>query len=382
MRRLGHYIPVILGIVMVLGALFLTGGFFAAPLAEFEETTFQPPLEVTSSMAPTGLSYKKVPIVTVMRSTTESSTSSATATTTTTKKTTTTRQTTTVQPPSNYTGGRFSKLIVFLDIQRVVFYKTDSVTGADVPAYAVRCSTGMNPWPTPTTPPDKPIIISGHRRTLVPFASSKSEGLCWVRYATHIRSSIWFHSIPLDYENGQPIDYSKAYMKYGYVSLYHQRKSSHGCIRLAVRDAKFLHDNARRGLPVYILSSSKGYQLAPAQPLPVPQNPELRRGWDPTDWNAPNYKPMTTTTTTTTTVTEPTTILSSTSPETTTTAPTTTAPTTTTPTTTTTTTPTTTTQTTPTTTATESSETSTSTSTSTEASSESPTSTGKEACTP
>jgi hypothetical protein len=64
MRRLGHYIPVILGIVMVLGALFLTGGFFAAPLAEFEETTFHPPLEVTSSMAPTGLSYKKVPIVT------------------------------------------------------------------------------------------------------------------------------------------------------------------------------------------------------------------------------------------------------------------------------------------------------------------------------
>jgi hypothetical protein len=178
-------------------------------------------------MAPTGLSYKKVPIVTVTRSTTESSTSFATATTTTTKKTTTTRQTTTtVQPPSNYTGGSFSKLIVFLDIQRVVFYKTDPVTGADVPAYAVRCSTGMNPWPTPTTPPDKTIIIIGHRRTLVPFASSKSEGLCWVRYATHIRSSIWFHSIPLDYENGQPIDYSKAYMKYGYVSLYHQRKSS------------------------------------------------------------------------------------------------------------------------------------------------------------
>jgi hypothetical protein len=325
-------------------------------------------------MAPTGLSYKKVPIVTVTRSTTESSTSFATATTTTTKKTTTTRQTTTtVQPPSNYTGGRFSKLIVFLDIQRVVFYKTDPVTGADVPAYAVRCSTGMNPWPTPTTPPDKPIIISGHRRTLVPFASSKSEGLCWVRYATHIRSSIWFHSIPLDYENGQPIDYSKAYMKYGYVSLYHQRKSSHGCIRLAVRDAKFLHDNARRGLPVYILSSSKGYQLAPAQPLPVPQNPELRRGWDPTDWNAPNYKPMTTTTTTT--VTEPTTTLSSTSPKTTTTTPTTTTPTTLT---TTTTTPTTT----PTTTTTESSETSTSTSTSTEASSESPTSMGKEAGTP
>lgn len=314
MKKLGHYFPVLLGIAMVLGALFLTGGFFAAPPAVFQETTQAPSeIDVTTLAEPsaTGRTYKKVPSVVGTYTGTMPATTSSKETTTTSSTTTTTKTTVTQLPYQPYQGGRFNKLIIFLDIQRVVFYTTDPETGADVPAYAVKCSTGKAGYATPTTPVNSPIRLPrGGRAVLSKFTSLKSPIPCWVRYSTRITGSIYFHSIPSDYVEGvstDKIDFSKVYMKGGYTGVYGGYPTSHGCIRLAVRDAKFVQDHTYPGMLVYIFSSSAGYSLAPPQPLPVPPHPKWWRDWDPTDWNSPKYKPMPTetTTTTTTSATEP-----------------------------------------------------------------------------
>ncbi len=308
MKKIGHYIPVVIGVVMVLGALFLTGGFFAAPPAVFQEGT-QVPSETTTTAESesSARTVKRVPIAGVTRSSMVTSTSyegtTEVAPTTTTKASTSKTSTSTTKKTSQrpyqpYSGGRFSKLIVFLDIQRIVFYTTDPDTGADVPAYAVRCSTGKPGYATPTTGPGRYYRLSGRKAVRSKFSSLKSPDPCWVRYATHLAGSIYFHSIPLDYYEGRPIDYSKSYVG-GYNRLLAGETSSHGCIRMALRDAKFLYEHTYRGMPVYVLSSSKGYQLAPAQPLPKHRNPRLGRDWDPTDWNSPYYKPLPTVATTT-----------------------------------------------------------------------------------
>ena len=309
-----------LGVVMVIAAMFLTGGFFTAPPAVFEDVpqTTTTTTEVTTTTEPTTEVPTTTPTTTEpetsvvestedpdLTTTTKTSKTMPTTPTSTTTRTTTTRK---QDPYRQYSGGRFSKMIVFLDIQRIVFYKTDPATGADYPAYAVRCSTGTSQYPTPTTPANRPFKLSGGKAVLSRFSSQKSPIPCWVRYATHLRGSIYFHSIPLDYLGTRDkIDYSKCYMSTGYARLLAGKTSSHGCIRMAVRDAKFLYDNTYRGMPVYVFSSSSGHQLAPAQPLPPAPNPRLYRDWDPTDWNSPKYVPLPTVTDPTTTTEETTT---------------------------------------------------------------------------
>lgn len=301
MKRFLSNLPVILGILMVFTAIFLTGGFTVANPAlpaPTEETPIPSSRETSISVTvmstqPSSSKDPSPPSRTMISQSTEPSFAE-----------TTSRQTTTMSSQSTskasgpvVTGpkGKYSSIRVFLDLQRIIFYKVDPQTGQEYEAYAIKCSTGTRQYPTPATGLKKPFILNGHKARLTIFDSTKSTVKCWVRYATHIQGSYWFHSVPYDYledSQGKPkFDPSRCYMYSGYDVL-GSRTSSHGCIRLALRDANFLFNNSYGGMPCYILSSySEAYPgrqpLAAATLPPALKGP---RNWDPTDPDWQGYK--------------------------------------------------------------------------------------------
>lgn len=216
-----------------------------------------------------------------LTSPTTTTTASPTTTTVTTTETTTTETTTTEAEIKHH----FSHIIVFLDIQRVAFFHTPE-GGSPVAEVSLRVSTGAGDLKTPTTPADKPHILSGYTARLLLF--TKSRPIVWVRYATHVTGDIFFHSQPYDYfvdPDGKDVPLDKSLFNLaGYRSLGHNT-ISHGCIRLAMRDAIYLANNIYKGMPVYIFESSKGYDIPEAESLP---SVDLNTRWDPTDMDPAN----------------------------------------------------------------------------------------------
>lgn len=216
-----------------------------------------------------------------LTSPTTTTTASPTTTTVTTTETTTTETTTTEAEIKHH----FSHLIVFLDLQRAVFFHTPE-GGTPVAEVSLRVSTGAGQLKTPTTPADKPHILSGYTAKLLLF--TKSRPIVWVRYATHVTGDIFFHSQPYDYfvdPDGKDVPLDKSLFNLaGYRSLGHNT-ISHGCIRLAMRDAIYLANTVYKGMPVYIFESSKGYDIPEAESLPPV---DLNTRWDPTDMDPAN----------------------------------------------------------------------------------------------
>lgn len=304
MKRLISYFPVLLGTLFVLVAIFITGGFTIAGSAAPPSREPLAQETASASTSPPGPSEPQ-PVssqswLSIQAKTTESkpsNESSLTQTSNSRTSTSQTSQTTTQKPQVPVTGpkGKYSSIRVFLDLQRIIFYKIDPDTGQEYEAYAVKCSTGLPQYPTPTTGPDKPFILNGRKAKLTIFNSTKSTVKCWVRYATQIRGSYWFHSVPYDYledRDGKPkFDPARCYMYSGYDIL-GSRTSSHGCIRLALRDANFLFNNTYSGMPCYIIKSYQATYPGKKALAPAPLPPALKgpRNWDPTDPDWKGYK--------------------------------------------------------------------------------------------
>jgi hypothetical protein len=213
--------------------------------------------------------------LTTPTSTTTFSTTTSTTTETTTTPTTTEEPTTTTEPLHH-----FSHLVIFLDVQRAVFFHTNAM-GEQIPEVSLRVSTGREKGSTPITPPEKPFILSGYRANQLLF--TKAETWVWVRYATHVSGDIFIHSQPYDHQadaNGKTLPLDKSlFSKWGYNRL-GKYTASNGCIRLSLRDAEYLSQNIHPGMPCFIFQSSEGYELPEA-----PENPpaNLNNRWDPTD---------------------------------------------------------------------------------------------------
>ena len=177
--------------------------------------------------------------------------------------------------------GYYSHISVFLDRQIVVMYHTPE-DGDPVPLVAFFCSTGESATPTPK-PKDKGLkyFTIGDRHTVLKWWS------CFVRYPTQFYGVYFFHSIPYELTGSNWMD--KGRMKtYAYREL-GKKALSQGCVRLSLRDAKYLSDNSYAGMPVYIYDSSKGHELKTPVPLPPIYNSYIYAGWDPTDPEGP-YK--------------------------------------------------------------------------------------------
>lgn len=98
------------------------------------------------------------------------------------------------------------------------------------------------------------------------------EGPVYGQYCTRITGHILFHSVWY-YENGNPATLSNAqYNRLGSVA-------SHGCVRLSVRDAKWIYTYCPSGTPVEIYNSKDPGPLGKPDAIKLPGG----IGWDPTD---------------------------------------------------------------------------------------------------
>ena len=144
----------------------------------------------------------------------------------------------------------------------VTVYEQDETGEYNVPIKAFLCSVGED------TP-------EGTFQTMVKYDWRYLFGDEWGQYATRITGHYLFHSVPYFEKDKSTLEYEE-YNKLGTTA-------SMGCIRLTVKDAKWIYENCPVGTTVTMY---RGDVEEPLQPAPVQKlnvNDEERRGWDPTD---------------------------------------------------------------------------------------------------
>lgn len=144
----------------------------------------------------------------------------------------------------------------------VTVYEKDEAGNYTVPIKAFYCSGGES------TP-------EGTFQTIEKYEWRALFGDVWGQYATRITGHYLFHSVPYLEKDKTTLEYDE-YNKLGSTA-------SAGCIRLCVKDVKWIYDNCPIGTTVKMY---RGNVEEPLQPTPVKKinTADLkRRGWDPTD---------------------------------------------------------------------------------------------------
>ncbi len=128
------------------------------------------------------------------------------------------------------------KIGISLDEQRVYVYQWDG-SGYSDQIKKFKCSTGMDGYATPTG-----TYQGGGKITIDEWYYFK-EYNCYAKYAYRIVGGILFHSVLYNANKKGPTNSSVRALG---------RKASHGCVRLAEDDAKWIYDNCPEGTTVVI----------------------------------------------------------------------------------------------------------------------------------
>ena len=147
----------------------------------------------------------------------------------------------------------------------VTVYAKDGNNGYIIPVKRFACSVGL---PSSATP-------KGTYYTPAKYRWHTLMGPSYGQYCTRITGSILFHSVAGYNKTSYNIkarDYNKLGMP-----------ASHGCVRLNVRDAKWIYDNCPLKTKVTIYDSSDPGPLGKPATIKIPS----WQNWDPTD---PNVK--------------------------------------------------------------------------------------------
>jgi|GEM_PF-6974366 len=117
------------------------------------------------------------------------------------------------------------------------------------------------------------------------LARRKDRWLCllggvWGQYTTGVYQAIYFHSVPYYTQDKTNLNYNE-FPKLG-------SPASHGCIRLATADSKWIYDNLPKGGLIFIYDSSVPGPLGKPSNVPFDVNDKEKRGWDPTDPDSAN----------------------------------------------------------------------------------------------
>lgn len=158
-------------------------------------------------------------------------------------------------------------ITVNLTANVVTVYEKDAAGKYTVPIKAFRCSGGKE------TP-------EGTFRTSAKYEWRALYGNVWGQYATRISGPYLFHSVPYYQRNKGTLEYDE-YNKLGTTA-------SAGCIRLTVRDVKWIYDNCPIGTTVRMYRGTVKEPLQPAAVQKINREDTVRRGWDPTDFDAAN----------------------------------------------------------------------------------------------
>ena len=145
----------------------------------------------------------------------------------------------------------------------VTVYAKDGANGYIIPVKRFACSVGLPSTPTPTGTYYTPAKYRWH--TLM--------GPSYGQYCTRIVGGVLFHSVAgynMTSYNIKARDYNKL-----------GQPASHGCVRLTVRDAKWIYDNCPLNTKVTIYDSSNPGPLGKPATIKIPAG----QNWDPTDPN-------------------------------------------------------------------------------------------------
>ncbi|MEE3392568.1 MAG: L,D-transpeptidase [Lachnospiraceae bacterium] len=168
----------------------------------------------------------------------------------------------------------------------VTAYAYDSNTGSyDIPVRAFRVSVGRDTWSKGTvadTDEDTSFTplgtyATGQRYSCKPMVEP-DDSICYARWATHVCGNVYFHSIAVGADSHyalSPSDFNRL-----------GGPASAGCMRMMVRDAKWIYDYASSGCQVKI---SFGSASAPG-PLGKPAGITSEVNYDPTDPEVPDSK--------------------------------------------------------------------------------------------
>ena len=186
-------------------------------------------------------------------------------------KTNTNEQNKTDNNSSNHTtatGSRPYYIRVNKQANVVTIYGKDSNGNYTVPVKAMICSTGSY------TPPCGKYGNSAYKTTGYKARWNYLQGAVYGQYATQITGNILFHSVPYTKKDAGSLEYWE-YDKLGTAA-------SLGCIRLTVRDAKWIYENISSGTTVEFYSDSNPGSLGKPSAQKISSNVECR-DWDPTD---------------------------------------------------------------------------------------------------
>lgn len=143
----------------------------------------------------------------------------------------------------------------------VTMYAKDGSNGYIIPVCAFPCSVGLPDTPTPT----------GTFNTLVKYRWHELMGPSYGQYCTRIVGGILFHSVAGSNMTSYNLS-AAAFNRLG-------QPASHGCVRLCVRDAKWIYDNCPLGMTVRIYDSSYAGPFGKPEMVKIPS----WQNWDPTD---------------------------------------------------------------------------------------------------
>lgn len=144
----------------------------------------------------------------------------------------------------------------------VTIYEKDDDGYYTKPIKAMICSCG-------TATPE-----SGTYKTSAGYEWGYLEGGTFGRYSTRIKGGIMFHSVPYVEESEDTLEYWE-YDKLGTTA-------SLGCVRLCVKDCKWIFDNCEVGTQVEFYGDSNPGPLGKPSAKKISDNEECRN-WDPTD---------------------------------------------------------------------------------------------------
>ena len=200
--------------------------------------------------------------------TSKKTTTTSKRTTTTSKKTTTTSKKTTTTskknssniPPNKYNESKYY-IVVYKGSQSTVVYGKDDDGNYTRKVKTFTCSTGKDSSPTRT----------GTYKIRAKYRWRYLVGGVYGQYSSSISSSYLFHSVPYYKQNVSSLE-NEEYDKLG-------SPASKGCIRMCVRDCKWIYDNCPIGTEVNIVNQS-----GPSGPgVPRRKTDEAYSGWDPSD---------------------------------------------------------------------------------------------------
>lgn len=148
---------------------------------------------------------------------------------------------------------------------KITIFAKDGKKGYTIPVMAMTCSVGKSSTKTP----------KGTYYTKAKYRWRTLMGPSYGQYCTKIVGGIYFHSVA-------------GYNKTSYnLSAYNYNKlgspASHGCIRLCVRDAKWIYDHCKLKTKVTIDDKNDGCKFSKPKTIKIPSN----QNYDPTD---PNVK--------------------------------------------------------------------------------------------